>query len=335
MSQAILVTGGAGYVGSHAVRQLRRASLETVVVDDFSEGHRAAVEGPLEECDLADFAALKEIFARARPRAVMHFAASCLVGESVEDPAKYWRNNVSNTLNLLEAMREVGCDRFVFSSTCSVYGNPIRVPIDEDHPVAPINPYASTKAAIERALEEYERGYGLRWTALRYFNAAGASPVGGLGEDHDPETHLIPRVLWVAMGKAREVEVYGKDYPTPDGTCIRDYVHVDDLAQAHLLALEAIETGRARGVFNLGTGTGNSVLEVVETCARVTGKKIPTANRPRRPGDPPVLVSGGERAKKILGWAPRFGDLEGIVRTAWEWHRTHPAGFGDGTSEKA
>jgi len=326
----ILVTGGAGYVGSHAVRRLRRAGAETVVVDDLSEGHRAAVEGEIEECDLADLAALQEVFARRRPKAVMHFAASCLVGESVEDPAKYWRNNVSNTLNLLEAMRSTGCDRFVFSSTCSVYGNPVRVPIDEEHPVAPINPYASTKAAVERALEEYERGYGLRWIALRYFNAAGASESGGIGEDHDPESHLLPRVLWVPMGKAREVEIYGRDYPTPDGTCVRDYVHVDDLAEAHVLALEAIDAGRARGVFNLGTGTGNSVLEVVETCAKVTGKEIPRTDRPRRPGDPPVLVSGGERAKKTLGWTPRYATLEAIVRTAWEWHRTHPEGYASG-----
>jgi UDP-glucose-4-epimerase GalE len=325
----ILVTGGAGYIGSHTVRRLRGQGLETVILDDLSEGHAGAASGPLVRGDLGDREGLSRLFAEWKPRAVIHFAASCLVGESVADPAKYWRNNVANTLVLLDAMRGAGCDRLVFSSTCSLYGDPIRTPIDEGHPVAPINPYASTKAAAERAIDESGRAYGLRWTALRYFNAAGATPAGDLGEDHEPESHLIPRVLRAALGKDRLVEIYGNDYPTPDGTCVRDYIHVEDLAEAHILALRHLDGGGKSGALNLGTGTGNSVREVIEACRRVTGKDLPVEVRPRRPGDPAILVADGARTRSTLGWAPRFPRLEEIVETAWAWHRAHPDGFED------
>ncbi len=325
----ILVTGGAGYIGSHTVRRLRAQGFETVVLDDLSEGHAAAVRGPFVRGDLGDREGLRQLFLEWKPRAVIHFAASCLVGESVTDPAKYWRNNLGHSLLLLDAMREGGCDRLVFSSTCSLYGDPLRTPIDETHPVAPINPYASTKAAAERAMGEYSRAYGLRWIALRYFNAAGASPEGDLGEDHEPESHLIPRALHAALGKEPLVEIYGEDYPTPDGTCVRDYIHVEDLAEAHILALRHLDGGGACGPLNLGTGTGHSVREVIEACRKATGAALPVEVRPRRPGDPAILVADGTRTRATLGWAPRFPRIEDIVGTAWAWHRAHPDGFGD------
>jgi len=323
----VLVCGGAGYIGSHTVRALRRRGVPTVVLDNLSTGHRGLVQGPLEEVDLGDRAAVSEVFRKHEPQAVMHFAAKCYVGESVDEPAKYWRENVSNTVALLEAMLTVGCDKFVFSSTCATYGDPVEVPMTEDHPQNPINPYGRTKLVIEHMLGDFAHAYGLRYAALRYFNAAGASPEGGIGEDHDPETHLIPLVLQVAQGKRESISVFGDDYPTPDGTCIRDYIHVDDLADAHLRALAKLQSGTPTIHCNLGTGTGYSVLELIETARRVTGHAIPHVMAARRAGDPPELVSGGTRALELLGWKPERSELETILRDAWAFHEAHPRGL--------
>jgi len=330
----ILVTGGAGYIGSHAARVLDRAGHEVWVYDNLSRGHRAACHwlsqchpGRLVEGELADQARLVEVMRERRIEAVMHFAAFALVGESVAEPAMYYRNNVLGSLSLLEAMRAAGVTRIVFSSTTATYGAPKRVPIREDEPQLPINPYGFTKLAIERALADYAVAYGFAYAALRYFNAAGASPDGDLGEDHDPESHLIPIVLGVALGQREKITIFGDDYPTPDGTCIRDYVHIDDLADAHLRALERIEPGKGLCV-NLGTGRGQSVREVVETCRRVTGHPIPETIGPRRPGDPPELVADASLARAVLGWEPRFTELTDIVATAWRWHSGHPKGYG-------
>jgi len=323
----VLVCGGAGYIGSHTVRALRHRGVPTVVLDNLSTGHSELVQGPLEEVDLGDRAAVAEVFRKHEPRAVMHFAAKCYVGESVDEPAKYWRENVSNTVSLLEAMLAAGCKEFVFSSTCATYGDPVQVPMTEDHPQNPINPYGRTKLVIEHMLSDFAHAYGLRYAALRYFNAAGASPDGGIGEDHDPETHLIPLVLQVAQGKRESISVFGSDYPTPDGTCIRDYIHVDDLADAHLRALSRLQSGTPTIHCNLGTGTGYSVLELIETARRVTGHAIPHVMAERRPGDPPELVSGGSRARELLGWSPMRSELETILRDAWAFHQAHPGGL--------
>jgi len=323
----VLVCGGAGYIGSHTVRALRHRGVPTVVLDNLSTGHSELVQGPLEEVDLGDRAAVAEVFRKHEPRAVMHFAAKCYVGESVDEPAKYWRENVSNTVSLLEAMLAAGCKEFVFSSTCATYGDPVQVPMTEDHPQNPINPYGRTKLVIEHMLSDFAHAYGLRYAALRYFNAAGASPDGGIGEDHDPETHLIPLVLQVAQGKRESISVFGSDYPTPDGTCIRDYIHVDDLADAHLRALSRLQSGTPTIHCNLGTGTGYSVLELIETARRVTGHAIPHVMAERRPGDPPELVSGGSRARELLGWSPVRSELETILRDAWAFHQAHPGGL--------
>ena len=298
-----------------------------MVLDNLSTGHSELVQGPLEEVDLGDRAAVAEVFRKHEPRAVMHFAAKCYVGESVDEPAKYWRENVSNTVSLLEAMLAAGCKEFVFSSTCATYGDPVQVPMTEDHPQNPINPYGRTKLVIEHMLSDFAHAYGLRYAALRYFNAAGASPDGGIGEDHDPETHLIPLVLQVAQGKRESISVFGSDYPTPDGTCIRDYIHVDDLADAHLRALSRLQSGTPTIHCNLGTGTGYSVLELIETARRVTGHAIPHVMAERRPGDPPELVSGGSRARELLGWSPMRSELETILRDAWAFHQAHPGGL--------
>jgi UDP-glucose 4-epimerase len=324
----ILVTGGAGYIGSHAVRLFLTRGHDVWVYDNLSVGHRAAV--PAERLivgDLAELPRLDHALVAHRIEAVVHFAASALVGESVENPGKYYRNNLVNSLHLLDALRRHGIRRFVFSSTCATYGVPERVPITEDEPQKPINPYGNTKLAIERALADYGRAHGWGFAALRYFNAAGASPDGDIGEDHDPETHLIPIVLQAVLGQRPAVTVFGSDYPTADGTCIRDYVHVDDLAEAHLLALEALAPDRQL-YCNLGTGRGHSVREVIQAAEEVTGKAVPVREGPRRPGDPPVLVAVGERAQRELGWRPRYTDLRSIVETAWNWHRTHPKGYG-------
>jgi UDP-glucose-4-epimerase GalE len=325
----ILVTGGAGYIGSHAVRLFLTRGHDVWVYDNLSAGHRASVPaGRLIVGDLAEKERLDHVFLMHSIEGVVHFAASALVGESVRHPALYYQNNVVNTLNLLEAVRRHRVARFVFSSTCATYGVPQRVPITEDEKQLPINPYGNTKLAVERALADYAAAYDWGVALLRYFNAAGASPEGGIGEDHDPETHLLPIALQAVLGQRPALEVYGTDYPTPDGTCIRDYIHVDDLAEAHLLALEALGPGKVLR-YNLGTGRGHSVREVIEAVERVTGRKVPVREGPRRPGDPPVLVASAERARVGLGWRPRYTDLEAIVETAWGWHSRHPRGYDD------
>lgn len=325
----VLVTGGAGYVGSHAVRLLRAAGHDVCVYDNLSRGHRAAVgDCPLVVGDLADGALLEQTLREHRAEAVLHFAALALVGESVADPALYYATNVGGSLSLLDAMRRAGVTRLVFSSTTAVYGVPQRLPITEDLPKAPISPYGFTKFVVEQALADYAQAYGFACAALRYFNAAGASPAGGLGEDHAPESHLIPLVLQVALGQREAITVFGHDYPTPDGACIRDYVHVDDLGAAHLLALERVQSGQLL-CCNLGTGQGASVRQIIDVCRRVTGHPIPELSGPRRPGDPPELVADATRAQSVLGWAPRCSSLEQIIRTAWDWHRMHPRGYAD------
>lgn len=324
----ILVTGGAGYVGSHAVRRVLADGHDVWVFDNLTTGHPAAVPaGRLIQGDLSDSSALAHVLSENAVDAVLHFAAVCEVGESVGDPAKYYANNVVGSLNLLEAMRETGVRRIVFSSTCATYGVPERVPITEDEPQQPINPYGMTKLLIERALADYAAAYGFATAALRYFNAAGAHPDGNLGEDHEPETHLIPRVLRVALGQLEAIHVFGTDYPTPDGTCIRDYVHVDDLADAHLRALERLEPGGAIAC-NLGTGHGYSVRAVVDAARKITGHAIPVLEGPRRAGDPAELVACADKAKSVLGWQAHYTDIEAIVETAWRWHRGHPEGYG-------
>jgi len=317
---SILVTGGAGYIGSHACKALAAAGYTPVSYDNLVYGHREAVRwGPFEHGDIADPVRLAEVLHRHRPSAVMHFAAYAYVGESVSDPAKYYRNNVAGTLNLLEAARAFGIERFIFSSTCATYGEPQQVPIPEDHPQRPVNPYGTTKLMIEQMLRDFDQAYGLRSIALRYFNAAGADPEGETGEDHDPETHLIPLALDAALGRRPPLTVFGDDYPTPDGTCIRDYIHVTDLAQAHVLALRALEQGVASTAYNLGNGQGFSVLEVIRAIRRVTGREVPYTLGPRRPGDPPRLVGDAQRIVAELGWQPQFADLEGLLATAWRW----------------
>jgi UDP-glucose-4-epimerase GalE len=325
----ILVTGGAGYIGSHAARLFLARGHDVWVYDNLSLGHRGAVPGDrLIVGDLGEKDRIDQALVEHRIDAVVHFAANSLVGESVRDPAKYYTNNLVNTLTLLECMRRQGIDRIVFSSTCATYGLPERVPITEDLPQRPINPYGNAKLAVEHALADYAVAYRWGYAALRYFNAAGAAPDGTMGEDHDPETHLIPIVLQAALGKRDHVEVYGTDYPTPDGTCIRDYIHVDDLAEAHLLALEKLRPGEGL-CLNLGIGRGYSVREVIGAAEDVTGKKIPVKEGPRRTGDPPVLVALPERAMRLLGWQPHYTQLRPIIETAWAWHRTHPRGYGD------
>ncbi len=330
----ILVTGGAGYIGSHSVRLFLARGHDVWVYDNLETGHRAAVPAErLVVADLAESHRLDHTLVERRIDAVVHFAAFSLVGESVMSPAKYYGNNVVNTLALLDALRRHGVRRFVFSSTCATYGVPRTVPITEDEPQAPINPYGRGKLSIEHALADYAAAYGWGVAILRYFNAAGASPDGTIGEDHDPETHLIPIVLQAALGQRPEVQVFGTDYPTPDGTCIRDYIHVDDLAEAHLLALEKAAPGTVLKL-NLGTGRGYSVREVIRLAEEVTGRKVPVREGPRRPGDPPVLVAAAERARDELGWKPRYAELRPIVETAWNWHRSHPRGYDDRPSRR-
>ena len=321
MSEAVLVTGGAGYIGSHACKVLARAGYRPVVFDNFSRGHREAVRwGPLIEGSLAERGKLAAALARHRISVVMHFAAYAYVGESVTDPALYYANNLGGSLSLLEAMREARVDKIVFSSTCATYGTPAQVPIRETLPQLPVNPYGETKLAIERALHWYGEAYGLRWVSLRYFNAAGADPEGEIGERHEPETHLVPLVLAAALEERPQVEIYGTDYPTPDGTAIRDYIHVQDLAEAHLRALEHLGAGGQSTALNLGTGRGHSVREVIRAAEAVSGKSIPCRETARRPGDPPVLVADPGLAAELLGWRARLSDLETIVRTALAWH---------------
>lgn len=312
---AILVVGGAGYIGSHTARALRRAGYEVIIYDNLSTGFRRLAQGfELVEGDNGDPAQLKGVLARVD--AVMHFAAHCYVGESVENPRKYFRNNVEAGLTLLNTLLDAGIRRFVFSSTCAVYGDPVKVPITEDNPRQPVNPYGSSKLVFEYALEAYDRAYGLRSARLRYFNAAGADESGEIGELHDPETHLIPLALAATQGF--ELKIFGTDYPTPDGTCIRDYIHVNDLADAHVRALQHLEKGGGSIAVNLGTGQGNSVMEVIQTVEKITGKPVQRKMGPRRPGDPPALVADPSRAERILQWKAKR-NLTEIVSTAWNW----------------
>jgi UDP-arabinose 4-epimerase len=317
----VLITGGAGYIGSHTAKLLAVSGHTPIVFDDFTQGHDWAVKwGPLERGSLADQGRLREVFAAHKVVAVVHFAASALVGESMSQPTKYFRNNTVATLNLLDAMREAGVATIVFSSTCATYGDPVRVPIDETHPQAPVNPYGESKLMVEKILRWYGSAYGLKWIALRYFNAAGADPEREIGEDHDPETHLIPLVIGAALGTRPPVKVFGTDYPTPDGSAVRDYVHVMDLADAHRRALEGLGNGTASQAINLGTGEGHSVRSVIDTVNRVGGKKVPFEEAPRRAGDPPELVAAPGRARDVLGWSCRYAALEVIVEHAWKWH---------------
>jgi len=321
----ILVTGGAGYIGSHACKALFEAGYQPVACDNLVYGHPWAVRwGPLEQGDIADRPWLDNLIERHRPLAVMHFAAFAYVGESVQDPGRYYRNNVAGTLTLLEAARDHGILNFIFSSTCATYGLPERMPIAEDCPQIPINPYGASKLMIERMLVDFERAHGLRSICLRYFNAAGADAEGEIGEDHDPETHLIPLAIRAAQGSAPALSIMGTDYPTPDGTAVRDYIHVTDLAAAHVQALAALEAGGASDALNLGTGQGFSVQEVVKAIETASGRPVPVRAAPRRAGDPPVLVADPRRARQRLNWTPRHSALSHIVETAWRWHETQP-----------
>ena len=316
----VLVTGGAGYVGSHACKALARAGYVPVVYDNLSRGHAWAVKwGPLERGDLMNVARLSAVFRKHRPSAVLHFAALAYVGESVADPQRYYRNNVGGTINLLQAMREAMVSKIVFSSTCAIYGVPKKVPIPEHHPQAPLSPYGHSKRMFEQMLADAAPAYGLDSVSLRYFNAAGADPEGEIGEAHDPETHLIPLALEVAAGLRPRLAIHGTDYATRDGTCIRDYVHVADLADAHVLALGYLAKNTGAAAFNLGNGGGFTVREVIAAAQRVTGKKIPSRSGPRRPGDPPALVGNAASARRHLGWRPGYRNLEVIIDTAWRW----------------
>ncbi len=323
----ILITGGAGYIGSHAVKLFLARGHDVWVYDNLSMGHRQAVPADrLVVGDLKDTDRLDQVLVERRIEAVVHFAAFAFVGESVREPGKYYQNNLVNTLNLMECARRHKVGKFVFSSTAATFGVPETMPITEETPQKPINPYGTTKLAIEHALADYARAYQWGYAALRYFNASGAAADGTIGEDHDPETHLIPLVIYAATGKRPHIEVFGTDYPTPDGTCVRDYIHVEDLAEAHLLALEKLRPG-AELRYNLGIGRGYSVREVIRTVEEVTGKKVAVKEGPRRPGDPPVLVASSEKIQKELGWRPRYTDLRGIVQTAWSWHQSLPRGY--------
>jgi UDP-glucose 4-epimerase len=321
----ILVVGGAGYIGSICAELLLDEGHQVAVFDNLTEGHRSAVDTRANfiEGDLANRQSIEAALSDTRAQAVMHFAASAVVSESMHDPSKYFRNNITHGLNLLDAMVAVGTERLVFSSTCAIFGPPERLPIDEALPTRPINPYGESKLAFEKILHWYDQIHGLRFVSLRYFNAAGAS--ANFGEDHRVETHLIPNVLKVALGQRPGVEIYGTDYETPDGTCIRDYIHILDLARAHVLALSATQSE----FYNLGTGGGSSVREVIEAARKITGRKIDIVEKPRRPGDPPRLVAASEKIKRELGWQPQFQSLEVIMESAWQWHQKFPLGYGD------
>jgi UDP-glucose 4-epimerase len=326
---SVLVTGGAGYIGSHTVKALRSRGADVVILDDLSAGHRAAAKAlhaPLEEGSITDTARVLDVMKAHEVDAVMHFAAWLSVSDSVKDPIGYYQNNVAGALSVLRAAVEAGVRYFIFSSTAATFGNPVETPITEEHPQRPINAYGETKLAVERALPHFERAYGVRSVVLRYFNAAGADPDGALGEDHHPETHLIPRAIDAAAGRDA-FAIFGLDYDTPDGTCLRDYVHVTDLADAHLLALESLRAGGPSAAYNLGNGKPLSVREVVSSVERVTGRKVPATEGPRRPGDPAVLFASSDRIKRELGWKPQFEDIDTIVGTAWQWRERHPHGY--------
>jgi UDP-glucose 4-epimerase len=324
----ILIVGGAGYIGSHMVRYLHeRTRYPVTVLDNLAKGHREAVTAELVVGDYGDHALVESLCRDRGITALMHFGADSLVGESVADPARYYENNVVKGKRLIDAAVAAGVKRVIFSSTAACYGEPARVPIREDDPTAPTNPYGWTKLAFESLLASYDAAYGLPHICLRYFNAAGAHESGQIGEDHQPETHLIPLVLQVALGRREAITVFGIDYPTMDGTCVRDYIHVDDLVAAHLLALESLAQGGPSGVYNLGNGEGFSVQQVIDVCRQVTGKPIPTVTGPRRPGDPPALIAAADRAHDALGWTPNMPELTQIVDSAWRWHRNHPDGY--------
>src|SRR6266404_2782464 len=326
----VLVTGGAGYIGSHTAKVLARSGFEPIVLDNLSAGHRWAVKwGPLMEGDVGDSALIREVIKTHRVQAVVHFAGFAYVGESMHRPRQYFRNNVTYTLRLLDAMTDLCLKHIVFSSSCATYGIPASVPIREEQVQSPINPYGESKRMVERILAWYGEAYGLRWTALRYFNAAGADPNGELGEDHSPETHLIPLAIQAALGEKPALEIYGTDYPTPDGTAIRDYTHVMDLAEAHVAALRHMLKSRESAAINLGTGSGHSVRQVIATVKRVSGRRVPIHEAQRRVGDPPELVADPAKAKELLGWQPRYSSLESIVQTAWNWHISRKPALGD------
>jgi UDP-glucose 4-epimerase len=320
--KTILIVGGAGYIGSHTVVDLIKTGYQCVVMDNLSEGHKEAVKSDIFElADLADINALSSIFDKYKIDGVIHFASFIEVGESVKNPSKFYRNNVANTLNLLDVMVAQGVKNIVFSSTCAIYGEPVYMPLDELHPQAPVSPYGKTKHMVEKILEDYDTAYGIKYMALRYFNAAGAHENGEIGESHNVESHLIPLVLKTLTGARKDVKVFGTDYDTPDGTCIRDYIHVNDLASAHILAMEQLFNGSGSEFINLGTGVGNSVKDIIMSCERVTGKKIPVVETERRTGDSPVLVAANTKAKNVLKWSPKYTNIDDIVRTAWQWEQ--------------
>jgi UDP-glucose 4-epimerase len=327
----VLVAGGAGYIGSHCVRQLIAAGHRPIIVDNLSYGHRTAVAPglPFHAVDFGDAAAIDQVFAAHSVDVVMHFAAYINVGESVTDPIKYYRNNVAAPLTLLETMLRHGVKKFVFSSTCATYGIPEKMPMTEDLPQAPINPYGQTKLDLENLLKALARSHGLSFAAFRYFNASGAAEDGSIGEDHTPETHLIPVAIRAAQGLGPALQVFGTDYPTPDGTCLRDYVHVDDLSRAHIAAFAKLGQPGTQLFYNLGTGTPTSVREVITAVEKVTGLKVPVKFAPRRAGDPPALYADAAKARGELGWEPKYRTIEPIIETAWRWHKTRPNGFGD------
>ena len=327
----VLVVGGAGYIGSHCVRQLIAAGHRPVVLDNLAYGHRKAVaqEIPFYAANLGDTPTVLNILRQEKIELVMHFAAFCYVGESVTAPVKYYENNVVATLHLLDAMLQAGVKKFVFSSTCATFGVPERLPMTEDLPQAPINPYGQTKLDVENMLKALSTAHGLSFAAFRYFNAAGAAEDGTIGEDHNPETHLIPLAIQVATGKRANLQIFGTDYPTPDGTCLRDYVHVDDLSRAHIAVFDKLATPGARFFYNLGTGKPFSVREIIQAVEKITGKKVPVIESPRRAGDPPALFADSSKAQKELGGTPKYMDAESVIATAWKWHQSHPNGYGD------
>lgn len=324
----VMVTGGAGYIGSHTAHRLAQKGFEVVIYDNLSRGHREAVPGfPLVVGDIGDREKVAEAIQKYQVGAVMHFAAESQVGESVVNPAKYFLTNVSKSIILINEIINSGVKLFVFSSSAAVYGEPTSLPIKESHALMPTNPYGDTKCQLEKVLERYHQAYGLRYISLRYFNAAGADPGGNIGEDHLPETHLIPLIFQAARKQREELLIYGGDYPTPDKTAIRDFVHVNDLAEGHILALKALRDGLDRGIYNMGNERGYSILEVVESAKRISGRKIKYRVNPRRPGDPAILVADCEKIRRELGWQPLFPSLDEIMESAWDWHRTHPQGF--------
>lgn len=325
----VLVTGGAGYIGSHVVEELTANGYTPIVYDNFSTGHVDAVSDKVQliEGDIHDFNFLKHILGEYEIDGVLHFAASSQVGESMVNPGKYYYNNVAGTLGLLDAMREAGVEQLVFSSTAAVYGEPAQVPITEDMPLQPTNVYGRTKLMIEKMMEDYSHAYGLRYVALRYFNAAGASLLGNIGEDHRPETHLIPLIIQAALGQRESVSIFGTDYPTPDGTCLRDYIHVKDLASAHVLAMDHLRNGGDCRTYNLGTENGFSVREIIDAVKKVTGRNFTVKEEVRRAGDPAKLIASSEKIKKELHWEPKHSQIEEIVETAWRWHEGHPKGY--------